>query len=414
MYNDISNGASMNINTWINLIGASFMAAGGLTTNTTVFIVASMLVSPIMGPILGMTFGYRVADWPLFKTGFINEVKMSVVAYLSGCLCGLALGHVGNTYKWPTSAMMPDGQAFNLVISILVSASAGMVLGVSLTSTGGNALVGTAISAGLLPPIVNAGMLMAYAFAYAAPAMRQQFYEMGFYAICFYATHVVTIVIVANIIFWLKDVDPRFRDGEDTNFSDIPTLMEHKRRLQLKGKEGGLVSEKAKAEFFINHILDDLKDNARNIKDKAVGISSMIKDTATGIMGGGRNRSASRVSVSSSDSQEEAGGFSTRSEKEVQMTAFNPLQASSSSRRPEEGDVEDPRWHKRTLSTIAEGNECEEDSSPRRSPSQRVHDFYAQHNPAKLPQLPEILAKYRGREALLLSKLQKQYNVPQI
>ena len=77
MYNEISNGASMNINTWINLIGvnmnslnlkvqfvlfsfvfllpgASFIAAGGLATSTNVFIVASMLVSPIMGPILGV------------------------------------------------------------------------------------------------------------------------------------------------------------------------------------------------------------------------------------------------------------------------------------------------------------------------------------------------------------------------
>jgi hypothetical protein len=41
-----------------------------------------------------------------------------------------------------------------------------MVLGVSMTSTGGNALVGTAISAGLLPPLVNAGMLMSYSWAY--------------------------------------------------------------------------------------------------------------------------------------------------------------------------------------------------------------------------------------------------------
>jgi uncharacterized membrane protein len=63
--------------------------------------------------------------------------------------------------------MMPEGQGFNLVISIVVSAAAGTVLGVSLTSTGGNALVGTAISAGLLPPLVNAGMLMSYSFVWA-------------------------------------------------------------------------------------------------------------------------------------------------------------------------------------------------------------------------------------------------------
>lgn len=157
MFNEISNGANMTINTWMNLIGASFMAAGGLTTNVLVFTVAAMLVSPIMGPILGMVMGYRVADWPLFKTGFINEMKMALAVFLCGCACGTVLGNVGNTYNWPNDQMMVKGQAFNLVISIIVSAAAGMVLGVSLTASGGNALVGTAISAGLLPPLVNAG-----------------------------------------------------------------------------------------------------------------------------------------------------------------------------------------------------------------------------------------------------------------
>jgi hypothetical protein len=56
-------------------------------------------------------------------------------------------------------------------------------------------------------------MLMAYAFVYSPPTQRAKFYEMGTYAILFYISHVITIVIVANIIFWLKDVDPRFRDG---------------------------------------------------------------------------------------------------------------------------------------------------------------------------------------------------------
>ena len=131
----------------------------------------------------------------MFKTGFINEVKMSLGAYVCGILFGLALGDVGNSkasFKWPNSAMVPaEGQVrlllvcvymyvwicnytklkcsltifyffssnafpefdvnlqtFYLLISILVSAAAGMVLGVSLTAAGGNALVGTAISAG--------------------------------------------------------------------------------------------------------------------------------------------------------------------------------------------------------------------------------------------------------------------------
>ena len=151
LYNDISNGSTMNMNTWLNLIGASLMAAGGLTTNTTVFIVAAMLVSPIMGPILGMTLGYRIADWPLFRNSFITEIKMAIAAFLTGFVYGFVLGDVGSTYNWPTSAMSPsESQGFNLIVSIIVSAAAGVVLGVSLTSTGGNALVGTAISGSYL------------------------------------------------------------------------------------------------------------------------------------------------------------------------------------------------------------------------------------------------------------------------
>lgn len=62
-----------------------------------------------------MTFGYRIADWPLFKIGFINEFKMAVTAFLVGVLWGFVLGDVGKTYKWPNSAMMPEGEAFNMV-----------------------------------------------------------------------------------------------------------------------------------------------------------------------------------------------------------------------------------------------------------------------------------------------------------
>ena len=59
-----------------------------------------------------------------------------------------------------------------MIISIIVSAAAGCVLAVSLSTNGGNALVGTAISAGLLPPLVNAGMLISYSFVY-APVQRE-------------------------------------------------------------------------------------------------------------------------------------------------------------------------------------------------------------------------------------------------
>lgn len=37
------------------------------------------------------------------------------------------------------------------------------------------------------------------------------------YSIFFYMTHVVTIIIVANFVFYLKDVDVRFKDGKSND-----------------------------------------------------------------------------------------------------------------------------------------------------------------------------------------------------
>ncbi len=42
-----------------------------------------------------MIFGYRIADWHLFKKGFINELKMAIGAFCIGCLYALFLGYIG-------------------------------------------------------------------------------------------------------------------------------------------------------------------------------------------------------------------------------------------------------------------------------------------------------------------------------
>jgi len=423
MYNEVSNGANMTINTWMSLVGASTMAAGGSTTGVMVFTVAAMLVSPIMGPIMGITLGYRVADWPLFKAGVINEFKMAITCYVMGCLFGLILGdilgHAGNSsYPWPGSQMMTNLE-WNLIISIIVSSAAGMVLGVSMTSTGGNALVGTAISAGLLPPLVNAGMLMAYALIYASDDMRGPFYNMGVYNIIFYFTHVVVIVIVANIIFWLKDIDPRFREGEDSNFQDVPTLVQHKQRLLADGKE---FTEKDKAEFFIEHIKQDIQNDvkqlASNIKGKALDFASVITGAAP-TTGNNRFRRGSQK-----DNFEEEG------EERENQEVHNPLSKKLSTKPrgsgyvslsrkniDDEDDIEMQSNPNNASTIIIEdkknnnNNTAADNSGDSR---QKVLAFYRTHNPEKISsgEVDNILLRYSGKEEQLLRLLRKQYNVP--
>ena len=57
MINLINDGATCTFDYILLLLAAGFMAAVGLACNSSVVVVASMLVSPLMGPILGIAFG---------------------------------------------------------------------------------------------------------------------------------------------------------------------------------------------------------------------------------------------------------------------------------------------------------------------------------------------------------------------
>ena len=67
---------------------ASMLAGFGLLDNSTVIIVASMLVSPLMNPILGIVFGLSVRDHSLWRRGLQNEI-IGLIICIS---CGFFLG----------------------------------------------------------------------------------------------------------------------------------------------------------------------------------------------------------------------------------------------------------------------------------------------------------------------------------
>ncbi|CAF4492444.1 unnamed protein product [Rotaria socialis] len=163
---------------------ASMLAGFGLLENSSVIIVASMLVSPLMNPIMGIVFGLSVREHSLWQRGIRNELIGLALCILWGFLIGLCTTHVetrwGSSTSFPTSEMKSRGDLKRLWVGVLIALPSGA--GVALSVLGGNAgsLVGVAISgesifpqriislqcsslASLLPPAVNCGLLLAYA-----------------------------------------------------------------------------------------------------------------------------------------------------------------------------------------------------------------------------------------------------------
>ncbi|XP_070194651.1 uncharacterized protein [Littorina saxatilis] len=145
---------------------ASMIAALGLVENSSVILVASMLISPLMGPILAGTFGIVIKNSTLRNIGVRSELYGLALCLICGFVCGLipacleaSSSKWRTAEEWPTLEMSSRGVARGLLVGIMIAVPSGA--GVALSVLGGNtgSLVGVAISASLLPPAVNAGML---------------------------------------------------------------------------------------------------------------------------------------------------------------------------------------------------------------------------------------------------------------
>ena len=176
----IKAGAEFTFDFVILLILASMIAFMGLIENSSVVLVASMLVSPLMGPILAGIFGGAVQDKSLIRLGVKHEVYCLVACVLIGFILGLIIIPFIDQYSvvsasFPTPEMTGRGDYRSLWVGTLIAVPSGA--GVALSVLGGNAgsLVGVAISASLLPPAVNCGIWWALALVEAARPEQSAF-----------------------------------------------------------------------------------------------------------------------------------------------------------------------------------------------------------------------------------------------
>ena len=126
----------------------------GLLLSSPAVIIGAMLISPLMGPIIGLGFALAVLDW--------QEVRRSLVALAGGTL--LAVGFTaGVVVLSPLQDITPEILArtrpnlFDLLVAIF-SALAG---GYATVRGRGETIVGVAIATALMPPLAVVGFGLA-------------------------------------------------------------------------------------------------------------------------------------------------------------------------------------------------------------------------------------------------------------
>ena len=138
-------------NLWV-LIFAIFIASLGLNTNSTAVIIGAMLISPLMGPIIGMGYSMGVYDMNLLKESFRNFLIMFVVSLITSALF-FTLPLITTTQSELLARTQPT--TYDILIA-LFGGLAGMVAQTRKDRTG-TVIPGVAIATALMPPLCTVG-----------------------------------------------------------------------------------------------------------------------------------------------------------------------------------------------------------------------------------------------------------------
>lgn len=147
----LRNGINMRgSNLWV-LMFAIFIAAIGLNVNSAAVVIGAMLISPLMGPIMGVGYGMGIYDFPLIRASLKNLAIAAVASLLTSTLYFA----ISPLTQAQTELLARTTPTIWDVLIALFGGLAGIVGATRKEKT--NVIPGVAIATALMPPLCTAG-----------------------------------------------------------------------------------------------------------------------------------------------------------------------------------------------------------------------------------------------------------------
>ena len=147
----IREGVSFRGTNILILIFAILIASLGLNTNSTAVIIGAMLISPLMGPIIGLGLAIGVEDFELLKRSLRNLVVAAVFSVLASTVYFL-ISPVSEGHSELLARTSPT--IYDVLIGFF---GGGAGIFAIASKSKGNVIPGVAIATALMPPLCTVG-----------------------------------------------------------------------------------------------------------------------------------------------------------------------------------------------------------------------------------------------------------------
>ena len=135
----------------LTLIFSIFIASIGLNMNSTAVVIGAMLISPLMGPILAIGFGFATLNFTVAKSGILRLSVQIMIAVLAS-----ALYFYISPVQTATSELLARTEPNIFDVFIAIFGGLAGIIG-QTRKTLDNVIPGVAIATALMPPLCTAG-----------------------------------------------------------------------------------------------------------------------------------------------------------------------------------------------------------------------------------------------------------------
>lgn len=265
---DIKDGISMKgHNAWI-LIFSILIASVGLNVSSSAVVIGAMLISPLMGPILGLGMSIAINDVYTLRRSLANLGTMVAISIITSFLF-FSIPLFQDETPELIARTAPDLRD----VLIAISGGLALIVAVSRRSELTNTIAGVAIATALMPPLCTAG--------YGLAVHNLQYFGGAFFLFIINSTFIALATYV--ILKFLNFRPIRYDDSlRKTNIARIASLMA---LIVFAGsiyEFYQLVREKQfeqKAITLINGVKDDgyslidLKEDSYNYNDNSITLT---------------------------------------------------------------------------------------------------------------------------------------------
>lgn len=171
-------------NLWI-LIFAIFIASLGLNVNSNAVIIGAMLISPLMGPIIGIGLSVGINDLLLLKKA-VSNLSLAVVVALATSTLYFLISPLNEAHSELLARTYPT------IYDVFIALFGGFAGTLAIFSKNkGNVIPGAAIATALMPPLCTAGYGVAT-------------WQWNFFLGAFYLFIINTVFIASATLFTVR------------------------------------------------------------------------------------------------------------------------------------------------------------------------------------------------------------------